>query len=290
MLLALGLQAPDVGSLYASARKYDKDTFRFEPPAPDRADAVRALARALTTEALLGNSAPSSNDRAQARRLGLELANARDAAGPLWVLREAGARRQGDGFFVWRPRGVALCVQAPHSFFDENTGNIALGLFAETHAVALFVNTVHRYAPVVAGVREGAADVAHAARSIFQSATEGLLAARAMPVVQVHGFGPREHLPPGTAAVVSDGTATRAADAPAVRLRAALQGALPGRVLLFGVDAQELGATTNTQALCARQAGAPFLHVEMSQQIRSATPGPARALAQALREALTLAN
>lgn len=282
MLLAMGLEMPSVESLYVEARRYDKESFRFEPSAPSRADAVRALAQELTRAALIGEAAPSRKAHARARKLDLELTDARDAAGPLWVLREAGARRAGDGFFIWRPRGVALCVQAPHTFFDEGTGDIALAVFAETKALALFVNTVHRYAPVAAGVADGAADVAHAPSSLFHAATRGLLAARPMTVVQLHGFGPRDHLPADASAVVSDGVPKRAADAPAARLRANLQKELPGRVLLYGVDAQELGATTNVQGKAVRGAGASFLHVEMSQQVRSAKPGPASALVRAL--------
>jgi hypothetical protein len=290
ILLALTLDGPSVDSLYASARKYDKESFRFEPAAGERSDELRALARELTQDALAGKRAFSAQEVGRARRMGFELVKAHDAVGPLWVLREAGTRRSGDGFFAWRPRGVPLCVQAPHSFFDEHTGDIALQVFGETHALAFFSNTVHRYAPVAAGIPDGAADVAHVSRSLFQSATEGLLAARAMPVVQVHGFGPRDHLPADVAAIVSDGTSARSADAPAVRFRASLQAGLTGRVLLYGIDAHELGATTNVQGRTVREARAPFLHVELSPAARAASPGPAAALASAVREALTLTN
>jgi hypothetical protein len=287
--MTLGLGAPPpLESVYLAARKYDKATFHFEPPAAERAGSARALARELTAAALGGGEAPTESQRAEALRLGLELVSARDAAGPLWVLREAGARRAGDGLFAWRPHGAALCVQAPHTFFDEGTGDIALAVFAQTRAVALFVNTVHRYAGVGVGASEHAADLAHAERSIFQSATEGLLAARAMAIVQLHGFGPRDGLPADTSAVVADGAAYRAPDAPAARLRADLQGSLPGRVLLYGVDARELGATTNAQGKLARRVGAPFLHVEMSRALRASKPGPASILSHALGHALSL--
>jgi hypothetical protein len=290
ILLALVVEGPKVESLYASARKYDKESFRFEPAAGERGDELRALSRELTHDALAGKKTLDSKEVARARKLGLELVKAHDDAGALWVLQEAGTRRGGDGFFVWRPRGVPLCIQAPHSFFDERTGDIGLEVFAQTHAVAFFTNTVHRYAPVAPGVPEGAADVAHVPRSLFQSATEGLLAARAVAIVQVHGFGPRDHLPAGVAAIVSDGTALRSVDAPIVRFRDALRAGLPGQVLLFGVDAHELGATTNVQGRSARGARAPFIHVELSPDARAASPGPARALAHALQEALALTN
>jgi hypothetical protein len=290
LLLALSLEGPSVESLYGPARKYDKETFRFRPPSGERVDRMRALSRSLTADALAGRKRPGAKERAKARALGLDLIEGQDAGGRLWILREAGARRSGDGYFAWRPGGSVLCVQAPHSFFDEGTGEIALALFSETRALALFVNTVHRYSPVVAGAVEDAADVAHATPSLFQAATEGLLAARLSPVVQVHGFGPTEHLPSDTAAVVSDGGPSRPSDAPAVRLRKALQDRMGARVLLYGVDAQELGATTNAQGRIVRAAGAIFLHIEMSQRVRSAGAAAASQLASALLEALPRTN
>jgi hypothetical protein len=288
LVLALGLQAPTVSSLYGTARKYDKETFHYAPPTEARVADMRALAQSLTTEALAGKARPSARDLVRAHVLELELVDARDAGGALWVLREAGTRRAGDGLYVFRPGGAPVCVQAPHTFFDEGTGDIALAVAADLRAVALFTNTVHRHAPVVAGAGESAADVAHAPRSLFRAATEGLLGARPLPIIQLHGFGPSENLPVDAVAVVADGAATRASNAPAVRLRSALAEALSGRVLLYGVDAVELGATTNVEGRAAREAGAPFLHIEMNRATRSDGARAAAALAGALRKTLSL--
>jgi hypothetical protein len=286
LLLAIGATTPSVESLYEAARRYDKGTLRFAPPPTARLARMRDLARILTVEARMAKPEPSEADRAKARALGLSLELGRDAGGALWILREAGKRRSGDGFFAWRPGGRELCVQAPHSFFDEGTGPIALTVFAEVKALAFFGNTIHRHAPVAAGSAEDAADVAHAAATLFQAATEGLLEAGPVAVVQVHGFGPRENLPAGTAAVVSDGVPTRADDAPAARLRAALRETFGGPVLLYGVDARELGATTNVQGRSARAAGAIFLHVEMSAATRADRARAGHGIAKALDEAL----
>jgi hypothetical protein len=285
LLLALGSHVPNLDSIYASARSYDKATFRYEPPT-DRAEGVQALVHALVVASRAGKAL--DKQRPLARKLGFELVAAKDAGGDVWVLREGGERRRGDGMYVFRPGGAALCVQAPHTFFDERTGEIALALFAQTRATALFVNTVHRYAPSAAG--EGAADVAHAERSVFQEATLGLLAASPLPIVQVHGFGEREHFPPDVSAVVSDGLKTRPAGAPVIRFRAALAKQMRGHVLLFGVDASELGATTNVQGRAVHRAGATFLHVELSREIRSSAAAPAAVIASALRQALDLSH
>jgi hypothetical protein len=287
-MLALGPQTPSAASLYGAARKYDKESFHYAPPTEARVADMRALVQSLTKEALAGRARPSARDLARAHVLELQLVDARDAGGALWVLREAGNRRAGDGLYVFRPGGAPVCVQAPHTFFDEGTGDIALAVAADLRAVALFANTVHRYAPVVAGAAESAADVAHAPRSLFRAATEGLLAARALPIIQLHGFGPSEALPADAAAVVADGASTRPPDAPAARLRSALAEALARRVLLYGVDAHELGATTNIEGRAAREAGAPFLHVEMSRATRSDAARAATALAGALRRTLSL--
>jgi hypothetical protein len=108
-------------------------------------------------------------------------------------------------------------------------------------------------------------------------------------VVQPHGFGDKQGLPAEVKAVVSDGVAARSADAPAVRLRAALASRWgAGTVRLYGVDADVLGATTNVEGKVARQAGVVFLHVEMSSATRRALGADVAPLAAALSETLKL--
>jgi hypothetical protein len=272
---------PDLGALYRSARTYDRAGFRFKASGDEALARMRALV-ARVVRALLPGDPPEALV-AEARAAGLVLAVARDEAGVLWVLREPDGRRSGDGFYAFRAGGAPLCIQAPHTFFDEGTGEIALALFARLKAGGLFVNTVHRYAE---GDR---ADVAHAEKTLFAAANHGLLDAGRWPIVQVHGFGPGQGLPAEVKAVVADGLSARPAAAPAVHLRAALAAALgAGSVRLFGDDATVLGATTNVEGKAARTAGAVFLHIEMSAATRRAMGKDVAPLATALGETLRL--
>jgi hypothetical protein len=278
---------PTLDAVYADARRYDRGSFRFAPPDDARLARLRALAADIVRGLAPGNPPPGLQERAAA--LGLELAAARDAAGAVWVLREPETRREGLGLYVFRPGGTPVCVQAPHTFFDEGTGPIALEVFAALRASCLFANTVHRHAPSLAG--EGLGDVAHAERTAFRAVTRGVLDAARWAVVQLHGFGDREALG-RAAAVVSDGARTRPEGAPAVRLRDALAARLaPAPVLLHAADTAVLGGTTNVIGADVRGAGGVFLHVELSAGARRRLrDGGAAPLAAALAEALGVAE
>ncbi len=91
--------------------------------------------------------------------------------------------------------------------------------------------------------------------------------------------------------IIADGTPAPPADGPAGRLRAALAPLVsPGRVLLFGADVGQLGATTNVEAALVRGAGAPFVHVEMSQAFRRRLRAAgARPLADAIARVFSVA-
>jgi hypothetical protein len=282
---ALQLTArPELGALYQSARSYEKASFRFVPPSEEACKRTRALVAHLVH--VLGPGAPPAALVAEAKTAGFVLESAYDAAGELWVLHEPDGQRAGAGLFVFRAGGSPLAVEAPHTFFDEGTGDVAQALFARLRAGAMFCNTVHRYSPS-AGGGEHPADVAHAERTLFAAANQGLLDTVRWAIVQVHGFGDKQGLPAEVKAVVSDGVAARAADAPAVRLRAALAARWgAGSVRLYGVDADVLGATTNVEGKVARKAGAVFLHVEMSSATRRALGADVAPLATALSEIL----
>jgi hypothetical protein len=272
---------PDLAALYKSARTYDKATFRFQPPGDEALRRTRTLLTHLV-KALRPGPLPDALV-AEARAAGFTLELTHDAAGDLWIVREPEGQRAGAGAFVLRPGGSPLVIEAPHTFYDEGTGEIALALFARLRAGGLFFNTVHRYAPPDGD--QHPADVAHSERTLFAVANQGLLDAAPWSILQVHGFGGRQPLGAEVKAVVSDGTGE--ASAPAVRLRAALVrrwGA--GTARLYGVDADVLGATTNVEGKAARRAGATFLHVEMSADTRRALGRDVAPLAEAAGEAL----
>jgi hypothetical protein len=283
LLLSLlsAADAPTLRALYRQARKYDRATFRFAPPSEARRRLVEELAAALA------GSSPE-RQREAAVEAGLELIAARDAGGPVWVLREPDGRREGSGFYAFRPGGAPLCVQAPHSFFDGGTGELALDVFARLRAACLAVNTVHRYSAAASG--EGApADVAHAPDTLFQAVSRALLSRARWPLVQLHGYAPRPDVPSEAAAVVSDGTRRVRNQGPVARLRQTLARRLGAPVLLYPSDVAVLGATTNAQGLEARRAAIAFLHIELAEGVRARLVADGAApLAEAIAEALAL--
>lgn len=282
MVLAACPPSQRLEAVYATARRYDKTTFKYVPPTKDALARMQALIAQLARATAKGQPVTALVPRATA--LGFELGPACDDRGTLVVLREAGPARAGGGLFVFRPNGAPLCVQAPHSFFDQGTGELAMAAFTGLQASCLFVNTVHRHAPSDQGQHQ--ADVAHAERTMFHAATLGLLDAAKIPIAQLHGFGPRPDVPGDVAAIVSDGAAARDKSAPAARLRDALRGKLTGPARVYGEDAHVLGATTNIQGKAARARGAPFVHVELSAPARVRLKSDPAPLVEALRALL----
>ena len=187
--------------------------------------------------------------------------------GDAMLLREVADQRRGGGAYVVRKGGSStLVVQAPHTFFDEGTFPLACELFQRTRARALFINTVHRYkaAPQTSDGKHPS-DMAHAAASTFQSATEA--AVEVVPrvsVVQLHGFADRQL---GGRAVVSSGE-KRGGSPHVARVARALEEIVGPRILKYPEDTSELGATTNVQGAIVRRAGGQFLHIEMADGLR----------------------
>jgi hypothetical protein len=254
---------------YESAREYQRASFRYQPPDATQLDRSRELFSALARA--LAPGPPPAELVEEAKAAGFELVTGQDAGGELWLVRELDGHREGAGFYALRANGLPVCIQAPHTFFDEGTGDLALATFSALRASCLCANTVHRRL----------VDVAHAEQSIFLSATEGLLQGAKWPLVQLHGFA-ADSQPKGVAAVVSEGTRHSTAGA---RLQQALRPEA-GRVALYPRDTRDLGGTTNVEGARARAAGVLFLHVEMSPGFRHELRAAPRPLVTALREVL----
>ena len=183
------------------------------------------------------------------------------------LLREVADKRRGGGAYVVRKGSASsLIVEAPHTFYDEGTLPLACEMFQRTRARALFINTVHRYKTSPAGADgKHPSDMAHAAASAFQAATEA--AVEVVPhvaVLQLHGFADRKL---GARAVVSTGE-KRAGGALVARTARALEAVVGPRILRYPDDTNELGATTNVQGAIVRRAGGTFLHIEMDDVLR----------------------
>jgi hypothetical protein len=194
--------------------------------------------------------------------------------GELWLLAEADDTRRGAGLAALRPgKSRPFVIEAPHTFFDRGTLEIALAVFERLEARALLVNTMHRSSGATPEQREdeirrgtSKSDLAHVAQSFYSTAHSELV--RADPelvVIQIHGF--KDDHVPGTGAVVS--AAKTRGDAKAVA--AALRRALPSTtVKVYPDEVDTLGGTQNRQAELSRTSRAPFVHVELSATLRTA--------------------
>jgi hypothetical protein len=242
------LGAFECPEVLVSARKGGSAPDRYLPPTPaESVDMAQLFAR-------LSRQDPRVLQK-EADALGFRLAPVSEQSG-VWSLVEVSQRKRGGGAYLLR---------LPASFFDEGTLPLACELFQRSGALALFIETAHRYKAAEASDSGSfPADLAHAKESLFQAATEGLLRdARAKTLIQLHGFGPRDS---DANVVLSNGASD---PNPLVdSVRQALGNVVTG-VLRFPQQTRDLGATTNVQGLLARSRGARFLHVEMSAPLRA---------------------
>ncbi|MFT4624325.1 MAG: hypothetical protein ACI8PZ_002984 [Myxococcota bacterium] len=196
--------------------------------------------------------------------------------GDVAVLAEGGPGQGGGLLAVRLGRSTsALVVQAPHPWFDLNTGRIACRMFEENPEIfAVMVATVHRRAAP-------GSDAAHSPEQGFQAMTQGVVDGLPAPLfVQLHGYGRTSDAD----AVLSPGSAwMRPGEFESALV--AVQEALDLEDVRTGVEVPELGAKTNVQGrLVAGRAR--FLHMELSKAPRDrllAEPELRARLAAALR-------
>ena len=181
-----------------------------------------------------------------------------------------------DGFYAIRKAGdvPALVLEAPHAWYDLDTGKLACALFEAGYGRALLLNTAQRHAPSQGDATAHAdglgADVAHRAESVFQAATLGVVDALSDPlVVQVHGFGSGHG---SYGAVLSEGSTFQASSQLAAAT-VALEPVLGSYgAVVTGEEVPELSARTNVQSQAITGQGR-FLHMELSLSARRGMVG-----------------
>lgn len=191
------------------------------------------------------------------------------------VLRERPGEARGAGAYVFRVGpatpsvGAEVLLQAPHAYFDLDTGRVAVAIMFDPkgpHPRALFVNTLQRYQRGEPDPHS-AADVCHRPEHLFTWTTDRALTALSpVTLIQLHGFD-ADGVPPGTRAIVSEGAA-RAPTAPLIALGDRLGETIGPGVAVYHRDLKRLGGTTNVQGrLC--DARARFVHVELAREVRA---------------------
>lgn len=282
-LLALLCVAPT--AMGATGLWQQVDQLRNDQGYSDASAWQRAQVRAVVADVVRGaatGAVPASAQR-RAEAAGLVL---REHDG--WV--ELSSRpERADGFYAIRKGGdaPALVIEAPHAWYDLDTGKLACALFEAGYGRALLLNTAQRHAAPQGDVAAHAdglgADVAHRAESVFQAATLGVVDALEDPlVVQLHGFG-SSHGSYG--AVLSEGSTFQASAQLTAALGAfePLLGAYGG--VVSGKEVPELSARTNVQSQAITGRGR-FLHMELCLAARRSILGD-RALLDRVGQALT---
>lgn len=258
-----GEAASLLASRLEALRKGGRRDVPYRAPTPDEERAYSAWIEAVSRASLTG--APPS----VAPPPGFAL----ERIAGVWLLSEAPDMRRGAGALALRIGPAApVIVEAPHTFFDVGTLAVALDAFDAGRCRALLINTVHRYASgrpdaeAKEGEEDGGdapSDVAHAASSFFLSAHRSLLAAEPGAwTVQLHGFA--DDRAPSVEVILSASVTSAPLGPVAARARAVLG----DTIRRYPEEIRVLGALTNVQAAASRDAGAPFLHVELSRTLR----------------------
>lgn len=266
----------------------DAAAVRYVPPTSAELEAFGAWFRSVVAAAEADTLGVSQAP------LGFEL----DTSGaPLWLAGERTSHKRGAGAFVVRT-GPALnwVVQAPHTFFDVGTLEIAVTCFEVLNARALLINTVrrsnsskddlqHEERAEFARSGEADSDLAHAPRSFFSTAHSTFVqAATSYSALQIHGF--RDELLPQVSVVVSAAGTNASAGALARHLQAVLG---PEAVRLYPSQVKKLGGTRNAQAQLSKASGSAFIHLELSRTLRNrlkADPEHRHTFAAALKAGL----
>ena len=240
---------------------------RYATPEPAELESFRVWFRGLISAS--ESNAPPPAALVQAFELDA-------SAAPLWLAGEQAGARRGAGVFVLRA-GTATpwLIEAPHTFFDVGTLEIAETCFEVLGARALLVNTVRRTSSAdedmdpseraeTARAAGADSDLAHAPQSFFATAHSALLSSTSgYATLQLHGF--RDELVPGVAAIVSAAGTNANVDVVARQLRALLG---DDAVRLYPKEVKQLGGTRNVQARLSQASGAPFIHLELSKTLR----------------------
>lgn len=178
------------------------------------------------------------------------------------VIAESPDMRCGRGIYAIRfDLQSNVFIQAPHRFYDTDSGLIARKLFSEQPIRAIAWNSVHR--------RQ--VDLSHTHNHFINAFTKAIVTTdQTSQVIQIHGFGSEQQrsLSGHVNAIVSNGT--RFPQRGAIAATAELKRSLGAEsVRLFPTEVERLGGTTNRQGSVMRDLGSPgFLHIELDSNYR----------------------
>lgn len=234
--------------------------------APDFAEVYKA--EVLFTRTLKNEQSPNLQKAWQAQGFTMR---ALTLSGTHFVVVEENAnQRTGRGFYLFRQSGgLPVALQAPHSFKDFYTRQIARLLMLEGNYVAAGWNTVPRYGK---NKSKDFADMAHIENTIFQAFGRAFV--KQYPtgrIVQLHGFAQekRKTNASKTADMVLSETTINPSRLLLNTSKCLKENLTEFVVRLYPYEILELGGTTNSNAKDLRKRGFnSFFHVELSKRLR----------------------
>jgi len=157
-----------------------------------------------------------------------------------------------------------LMLQAPHQFYDLNTGKIVDALFKDNKYQIKMLNSAQRYS-------SKNSDVAHQELTIFSAFAEVFAKQNNQAkIIQLHGFSSSKRKSnAGRYADIIISNGTEYSDSYLRELQICHRDEIGVVTRIYGYDVFELGATKNKigRRLNKRQEG-QFIHIELSKEIR----------------------
>ena len=185
----------------------------------------------------------------------------------IWVLREI--ENRGRGLYFFRASDSLKTLVVPHSFHDRFTGSLGLDWFCRGEWRAIAFNTINRN-QMVEG-EHTLADLARLEHSFLQAFSRAW--SQTEPngwQIQLHGFAAAKRSEPNASkADIIFSSGTRQPSQIVYQLKDRFQRSQIANVLLFPIETQELGATTNRQGRLLQSLGrGSFIHLELSETFR----------------------
>lgn len=152
-----------------------------------------------------------------------------------------------------------VLIQAPHSFYDRKTAQIASQLMQENNLKALSISSVHRKV----------ADMAHLKDSVFLAFARAFSSMYSAPrIIQLHGFNENKRLQTYSVDfILSNGTASRYQKL--TRQAECLSRKLRSSTKIYPLNVSVLGGTKNSTGRMLRSMGVSgFEHIEIGSKMR----------------------
>jgi hypothetical protein len=186
-----------------------------------------------------------------------------------YLLRENRPIEKGWGLYAIRVDSTSnIIVEAPHPLYDRRTPSLAVDIYRALDARALLIAGAHRNAN-----RDGAADVAHAPESIFQSVHLALsheiqVKSGQVIILQIHGFHSSKHegYPQVVFGLGKNPQTDEIAFAERITDALADQGITAGICTGVESDLEDLCAKTNIQGSATKEG--VFIHIELDEHLR----------------------